>query len=731
MIFITFLWHFHQPFYKDLSTGEYLLPWVRLHAIKDYIGMGLILKEFPEIRMGFNFVPCLLAQLEDYAQGKARDKFLKLSELEPTELPEKDKHFILDNFFSCSWERMIEPYPRYRELLRKRAFGKKTVDGAAKDFSTRDLRDLQVWANLTWFHPLVIQRDKELQALFLKGRDYTKEEKHLVLGRQMELTAEVTRLYRELEVSGQIETTMSPYYHAILPLLCEPKTAHQALPQLPLPKGLLEAREDAVTQVKRGAETHERFFGHRPRGIWPSEGAVSTHLAPILHEAGLQWMASDEDILARTLHTPFTRDSHGLVNQPLVLYKPYRLECQGSQTQIIFRDHVLSDLIGFEYQRFSAHSAAEDFLKRIINLTHLKGEQPLLVSVILDGENAWEHYPNSGLDFLRELYRGFSMLKGRVETIRVSDYLERYPPRDTLHDLYAGSWINHNLATWVGHAEKNRAWEYVAQARDFLKRRQAEAVGATALSVDLLKSAWEGIYISEGSDWYWWYGDDHSSAYDEVFDRLFRTHLKNVYKFIAAESPKVLDIPIAQLGKRKPYTAPKGFMRVRLDGRVSNFFEWAAAGHYKALKDTPVMHRATGAIIREMYFGFDERSLFIRLDFEEKAIGRFSAHEKVVIIFIHPAEVKLQITGPLQPIKGLEVFRNGRRTPKIVAEAVAVDEILEMRCPFEELGLSPGENAEFLIEIESDGQVRERMPDHFPFTFVAPTKDFERILWQV
>ncbi len=728
MIYLAFLWHFHQPFYKDLGSGEYLLPWVRLHAIKDYMGMGLILKEFPEIHQSFNFVPCLLVQLEEYAQGKARDKFQKLTELDPGELLEKDAHFLLDNFFSTNWERMVEPHPRYRELLRKRAFGKKTVDRAAKDFDHRDLRDLQVWANLTWFHPLVVQGDKDLQSLFHKGHGFTEEEKRIVLAKQIEVIGQVIKLYRELETSGQVETTTSPFYHAILPLLCDPRTAHQALPQLHLPRRRMEAQEDAITQVQKAVQTHERFFGHKPKGFWPSEGAVSPHLVPIVHRAGLQWIASDEDILARTLHTTFHRDSHGRINQPQILYKPYRLEYQGSTAQIIFRDHRLSDLIGFDYQRYTSHAAAEDFLKKILPLRGVSSERPLLVSVILDGENAWEFYPNSGLDFLRELYRGILRAK-EIKTTRVSDYLEKYPPRDTLHDLFAGSWINHNLATWVGHAEKNRAWEYVADTRDFLKK-QLDIRGASAIGENYLNLAWEGIYISEGSDWYWWYGDDHSSAYDEVFDRLFRSHLKNVYKFCAVESPRILDLPITQLGRKRPYTTPKGFLRVRLDGNVSSFFEWVAAGRYLVSRDTPVMHKASGGVIREVYFGFDAENFFLRLDFEEGALQRFSVNDRLIVVFLHPAEVSLRVAGPFQPIKGLEVLRK-EKPLRVVAEAVAVNEVLELKCPFLELGLSPGENAEFLVEIEREGHVMERLPDHFPFAFTTPSKDFERIFWLV
>lgn len=718
MIYLAFFWHFHQPFYKDSATGEYLLPWVRLHGIKDYTGMALILKDYPEIRQTFNFVPCMLQQLEEYSKGIARDKFLKLSELSQSELLEKDVHFILDNFFSAQWENMVEVHPRYRELLHKRAFGKKSVDRATRDFGERDIRDLQVWANLSWFHPLVIQSDQELKALIQKGRDFTEAEKQLVLAKEIQVIRDILPLYKKLEDSGQIETTTSPFYHPILPLLCDPLTARQALPKIPLPETRLEAEEDARLQVERAVSAHEMYFGRRPRGLWPSEGAVSHHIIPILSRAGIKWTASDEEILARSLHIQFSRDDQGKLNLPRVLYKPYKLESGDSQVNIIFRDHSLSDLIGFQYQRYNVSLAVEDFIKRIKSLKDTP--QPLLVSVILDGENAWEYYPNNGLDFLRKLYSRLQEEKG-IKTVRVSDYMEMHPPQDTIKELYAGSWIGHNLATWVGHEEKNKAWNYLAHARDYLKK-------AGPRDTNHLDLAWEQLYIAEGSDWFWWYGDDHSSAYDETFDRLFRTHLKNLYKFMSAVYPRVLDVPILRPRRKRPYSLPKGFLQIKLDGKVSSFLEWISAGRFVA-KDTPVMHRASGRVVTEAYFGFDEENFYLRLDFEEGEIERIGTHDKVLVTFLHPHEARLCIPGPLRPTMDLEVLRGP--SPRIIPGLVATGEILELRCPFSEIGLAPTHEVEFLVEIEKDGQVSERIPEHYAFAFTTPTKDFERILWQV
>lgn len=736
MVHIAFYWHHHQPYYKDLATGEYIMPWVRFHGIKDYIGMIAILEEFPEMRQTFNFVPCLLEQIQDYADGNGKDRFWMLSEKQASDLSEEEKLFILDNFFAANWPNMINPYPRYKKLLQKRNFSRRRASDVSKFFSDKDILDLQVWANLAWIHPLVVRQDETLKGLFAKGADFSEEDKKTVLAKELEIMKKIIPSYKRLHDTGQIELTTSPLYHPILPLLCDAKRAREALPHINLPGKLVNAKEDAKVQVERAILTHEEFFGSKPQGMWPSEGAVSVDIIPILAQAGIKWAASDEEILAHSLGVNIPRDGDGNVTTPEMIYKPYQVSIDGNQIYMVFRDQNISDLVGFQYSRYGSETAVSDFLKRIDFIKRHKGKEPPLVSIILDGENAWEYYPNSGIDFLRGLYRALVSDKD-IKTVKISDYLKEHPPTETLQTLFTGSWIGHNLATWVGHEEKNKAWESVAEARGFLvsqlKERETfvEANGLSPLQSNLVHKAWEELYIAEGSDWFWWYGDDHSSAYDNEFDNLFRRHVKNIYKFLGEDYPKGLDAPIARVGRKRPYTCPKGFLNIKLDGKSSNYFEWIAAGHYVAEKDAGAMQRVSGWVIKEIFFGFDISHFFMRIDFFKDIIGKLSTNDSIIINFLTPTEIRFRIPAPLQKLMDIELIENGTNSTKKIPHCVAVDDILELRSSFSELGLQTGMAVEFFVEIERDKEIIQRAPVDAVFAFEVPSKDFEEIMWYV
>ena len=716
------------------------MPWVRLHGIKDYIGMITLLEEFPEMQQTFNFVPCLLEQIQDYANGNGRDKFWMLSEKPAGDLSEDEKLFILDNFFTTNWLNMINVYPRYKKLLQKRNFSRRRASEVSKFFTDSDIRDLQVWANLTWIHPIIVQRDETLKGLFAKGADFNEEDKKTVLAKELEIMKKIIPYYKKLHDAGQIELTTTPFYHPILPLLCDVRKAREALPQIRLPDKMVNAKEDATVQVERAILTHEKFFGSKPQGMWPSEGAVSNDIVPILAQAGIKWAASDEEILAHSLGINIPRDGDGNVTTPETIYKPYQVSTGNNQISMVFRDQNISDLVGFQYSRYKSEAAVSDFLKRIDFIKRHKGKEPLLVSIILDGENAWEYYPNSGLDFLRGLYQALVSDKD-IKPVKISDYLKEYPPTETLRTLFPGSWIGHNLATWVGHEEKNKAWEAIAEARSFLKTqlRERESSPLTPPSPskedeDGVRKAWEELYIAEGSDWFWWYGDDHSSAYDNEFDNLFRKHVKNIYKVLGEDYPKGLDVPIARVGKRRPYTSPKGFLNIKLDGKSSNYFEWIAAGHYVAEKDAGAMQRVSGWIIKEVFFGFDINHFFMRIDFFKDVIGKLTSDDSVIINFLMPIEIRFRVPCPLPTSGGLmdiELIENETNNTKKIPHCVAVDDILELCCSFSELGLQPGMAVEFFVEIERNKEIIQIAPVDTVFTFEAPSKDFEEIMWDV
>jgi alpha-amylase/alpha-mannosidase (GH57 family) len=520
-IALTFLWHQHQPYYPDDVAGDNPMPWVRLHGVKDYVGMALHLLEFPELRATINLVPSLLVQLEAYTERNASDRFLDLSAIPADGLSEADSLFLLDHFFMANAEHMILPQARYGELYHRRAAGRNSAREALRRFKESDLRDLQVWFNLAWVHPLAVARDDFLQGLVAKGRLFSENDKKGLLARHRDLLREVVPLHRRLAESGQVELTTTPFFHPILPLLLDKKLAREAMPDCKLPRHTAGYPEDAAVHVRRAIEHHAGLFGGPPRGMWPAEGSVCQSMLPLLAQHGIRWIATDEEVLSASTHGAVSRDGKGHVRHPEQLYKAYKVREGNAELGIVFRDHALSDLIGFHYQRNDPTQAAEHFMGCLHGIGQVvHGGAPALVGVILDGENCWEHYPGGGVAFLRALYERCVGTPG-VKTMTVGEYLEKHPPHDTLPHLFAGSWISHNFAIWIGHEEDNTAWDALHRTREHLLRRQREG----GRPPEVLQKAWEEMYIAEGSDWFWWFGDDHSSAQDALFDYLFRKHL--------------------------------------------------------------------------------------------------------------------------------------------------------------------------------------------------------------
>jgi alpha-amylase/alpha-mannosidase (GH57 family) len=724
-IALTFLWHQHQPYYPDDVAGDNPMPWVRLHGVKDYYGMALHLLEFPELRATINLVPSLLVQLEAYTQRGATDRFLEATRIPADSLSEADSLFLLDHFFMANAEHMILPRPRYAELYYRRAAGRNTAREALRRFQGRDLRDLQVWFNLAWTHPLAFEHDEALRGLAAKGRHFSEEDKSVLLQRHMDILRQVLPLHRKLAESGQVELTTTPFYHPILPLLLDKKLAREALPEVKLPRHAGGYPEDAAVHVRRAVEFHTHTFGSPPRGMWPAEGSVCQPMLPLLAQHGVRWIATDEEVLGGSTHGAVGRDGKGHVRNPEQLYRPYKVREGNAELGIVFRDHALSDLIGFHYQRNDPAAAAEHFmgcLHGIGQVVHTP--EPALVSVILDGENCWEHYPGGGVPFLRALYERCVRTPG-VKTMTVGEYLERHPPRETLPHLFAGSWINHNFAIWVGHEEDNTAWDALHRTREHLLRRQRDG-GRPA---ELLQKAWEEIYIAEGSDWFWWFGDDHSSAQDALFDYLFRKHLQNVYLVLGEEPPAELSRPISRRGQRVHYTQPRALLDVKIDGRYT-FFEWVSAGHYVCQNERGTMAMAAHGPLEELYFGFDLEHLFVRIDCDRAARSALADYDVWRVGFIEPAGFEVRVYQPGRPGQRAELLREGRL---VEAEglAAAVDQIAEMAVPFDRLGVAVDGPVQFFVELLQSGQSRDRAPREGTIALARPSRDFEQIMWDV
>ncbi len=607
---LIFLWHQHQPFYKDLVTGEYRLPWVRLHALKDYYGMVKLLDEFPNIHQNFNLVPSLITQIQDYVAGTAQDPFLNVAAKPANDLTQKERLFALQYLFQANPVNVIGRYPRYRELYERYREHGFSPEKAERYFLARDFTDLQVLSQMAWFDEFFLE-DKEVATLIRKERNYSLDDQTFVIARERELLAKVLPAYAGAAKKGSIEISATPFYHPILPLVCDTNAGAISAPGLPVPQNRFRHPEDAREQLLRALTLHQQVFGVRPQGIWPSEGSVSEEVLAIAHGLGIKWMATDEGVLGRSAGVFFARDGNGRLPADLArrLYSVHRYENGATSMHLVFRDHTISDLIGFVYSGMNPAEAAEHLLRNIKEAAQpvLAQGRDAVVSIILDGENAWEYYPKSGREFLRRFYDAVQREPG-LESLTIAETIARDRNISPLRSLVPGSWINANFNVWVGPPEDNRAWDYLYHAREFYAQNSARASEAAR------KLAFEEILIAEGSDWNWWYGPEHHSANDRDFDELYRKHLSNVYQALGAMPPDSLAQPITA-GEVRPEFAPQtAYIHPRITGDKIRYFEWMGAAMFRADQRAGAMH-GKQFLLDSVYAGIDSEYVYGRLDF--------------------------------------------------------------------------------------------------------------------
>lgn len=610
-IYLSIIWHQHQPVYfQDPETGDYAKPWVRLHAAKDYVDMATTLAQYPNVKATFNLTPSLLRQLLALSEG-AKDLYWTHTEIPADQLTDDEKQFILDRFFDTN-RGIIERFPRYQELLIKRD----SSDDALNDYTTEDYRDLQLLFNLAWTDPDWLAQEP-LASLVAQEHGFSETDKQIVLDEHLRLINEVIAVHRDMQDDGQIEVTMTPYAHPILPLLMNTDLAKVALPDIELPSPFVFGA-DAVKQVELGVALYKEQFGQPPTGMWPAEGSVAQEIVSIVSNNGIQWMASDEGVLANSLgFDGFSRDANDVVQDPAALYRPYYVQGgAGDPVAMVFRDVVISDKVGFTYSGLPGEAAAQDFVNRIHAIRdelQASGEEgPFLVSVILDGENAWEYYDNDGKEFLHGLYQRLSD-DTDIVTVTPTEFLEIAPEQPAIDQLWAGSWINHDFSTWIGEEEENRAWEYLLEARQLLQKYQNGV--RTPPSPEALAAAEDLMYVAEGSDWFWWYGADQNSGNDSSFDQQFRNTLKEMYLALGEEPPTLLDIPIIPEEPAQASRPSTGLISPIIDGVVAEG-EWDAGGQYIA--EGGVMAAAEN-IIDSVTYGFDSKNLYLLYEFSSDA----------------------------------------------------------------------------------------------------------------
>jgi len=721
---VCFLWHMHQPYYTDPVAGFASMPWVRLHATKAYYDMAWMLEQFPSIHATFNFTPSLLVQLQELTSGVIGDLFLHYAQRPAADLTPSERAFIVRHFFAANWGTMVRPYPRYHELLVKRGFdiNHHPLDRLAAQFTTQELQDLQVWHNLAWFGFGMTARHPRLNELRTKGRGFTEEDKQEVLALQRQAVGDIIPFYRRLAESGQIELTTSPFYHPILPLLIDTEFARRSRPDAHLPSRF-QAPADAEAQIRNAVALHREVFGAAPNGLWPSEGSVCPELIPILHQAGLKWTATDEGVLARSLDWWDRQAS---------LYEPYAVGPSEQDIRIVFRDRELSDAFGFVYAKLTPESAAEDVLQRLRSLAAQAPGEQAMISIILDGENPWEHYYDGGERFLSCLYAGLAGHApsgdngSHLATSTMSHALEAHSHPKRLDHLHSGSWINQDFKIWIGHAEDNRAWDLLKLTRDRL------AAVSDTLAPEQARGAWEELYAAEGSDWCWWYGDDFETDYKPEFDRLFRAHLRNVYTRAGLPVPEALNEPLIGARETRPFQLPVTLLTPTLDGRVTDFFEWHGAGTIDPAPPLGAMWKSQ-KFFTAIWFGFSVDALFLRLDpgadllagdlpiaVECHLVSTSSAY-KLAFAFAPPPET-FTLYGTSNGNAWTEVGRYG---------TIGCRKILELAVPFKDLHLQAGQEFKLSVAILQNGTEVDRYPRQQPVNLTVPDDNYEAAIWRV
>ncbi len=715
---IAFYWHMHQPVYQLTPQGDYLMPWVRLHAVKDYLDMVLMVDKFKSLKLNFNLVPVLLDAFIDYGEKNLHDIHSRLTVTPVEELTDDDKQFIINNFFDSNFHSMILPNAEYKNLYQKYQL---SSGNDINIFSNQEYSDLMALFNLVWFDSIHKNTYPDIKKLIKKGKNYTLQDRIKIIEIQRDIIRKIIPAYKKAVQKGKIEITTSPYYHPILPILLDIKSIKTS-PQSDLPSNL-KMELDAKVQTKLAFDRIEELFGIRPKGIWPSEHCINSKVIEMLKELGIKWTISDEGILSDSLKFEFARDFKGYLEDPYHLLKTY--DCRG--TNIIFRDSLIPNLIGFEYPNHDPEGAANDLYDRIKVIQSKLLSSPddnHLLTIAMDGENCWESYLADGAIFLSTIY-GLIENDPTLETVLISDYIEK-DNKKPLNKIGSGSWVNRNFKLWIDEPIKNLAWTYLKQVRDDL----CAYVKKNPLNPNI-ENARRELFICEGSDWFWWYGEPNDSGRDNIFDYIFREHLKNIYKYLELDVPAYLDISLLS-AIAKPSRYPKGEFTPILDGKTNDDENWLNAGCIK-IPDGPVLKE--NKFYDKVCFGYDKDNLYFRFYINEymKDTSPTLKQANQMYIYMRNRDKK----QPLSPIRLIqkaenilpiskEKFHNEMQvsiyegeinllrlvkaipnnlwaidSPKNIT--AVYDKVVDVSIPFDDIGIDKGNTLEFVFVNASFG----------------------------
>ena len=633
---VALYWHMHQPVYQLSPNGDYLMPWVRLHAVKDYLDMLTIIGKFKRIKLNFNLVPVLLDCLTDYGEKGLHDIHSRLTVKPEQKFTADDKEFIINNFFDASYKSMILPLPEYNRLFQKARNG---YDKGTGVFSNREYADLTALFNLAWIDPTHREKYPEIKQLIAKGKNYTLEDRIKIIEIQREIIRKIIPAYKRYMEKGKIEITTSPYYHPILPILLDINDIKNTNG-----KELTELTYDAGLQTEYALNRAEELFGRRPRGIWPSEQCLSAKELELFADLNIDWTISDEGILADTLNYEFVRDFRGNLEEPYKLLKSYNYKAKNADIKLIFRDSVIPNLINFEYPNHDPVNAANDLYDRIkvvqSKLLSSPDENHIL-TIAMDGENCWENYECDGYTFLKEFYTLIDK-DDSLETVLISDYIDSERHHKTLNKISSGSWVNRNFKLWINEPLKDLAWQYVQQAHGEINLYEKDHPEDPNIAY-----AMRELFICEGSDWFWWFGEPNDSGHDNIFDYIFREHLRNIYLYLGLEPPQYLNsaltVPVSDLSEhpKDKYTTV-----------INPDEDWLTSGCIE-IPDGPVLRETK--LFDKICFGCDKENFYLRVYLNEYVRSNPSKYLKLYRMYVYMRNAnKRHALSPLRLINKTE-----------------------------------------------------------------------------
>ena len=680
---IMLLWHLHQPLYRSPGDSKFKLPWVRKHTLREYHDMAAVIESRPEIPVTVNWTPVLLQQIEEYVKG-TNDQQQIWRDQRAEDLNPEQRYEFLAGAFKAHPPTIIHPYPRFKKLKKKwhEHDTGSSFEDIVKSWEIQEIRDIQVWDTLGWFGFSATERYQEIKELREKGEDFTEGDKKILQEIETELLNNCLPRWKSIHKETPVEFSTTPYFHPIGPLITNYEDIDEAMPGVPRPERPIKWPEDAHWHLETAREMMTDWLGTDVNpGLWPSEGSLSEAFMEMISNTGFPWVATDEALLRRQLET----DS----DDPRSINKPYLWH---GTIPVFFRNHELSDRIGFEYSRMPTEEALDDFFSTVEHIDgHTRGESDRILSIILDGENPWEYFSDAGESFLKGLYDRL-LDKNNLEPVTPDKFLSEDHTLPRLEKMSAGSWINGDFNIWGGHSLDVRAWELLAETREALR-------GWDDLSDEVEADCWRALYAAEGSDWFWWYGEPFQSADDEIFDQLFREFLISIYRMGNHPEPSYLHHPL-QSSEAPSYNPPRTFVQPSIDGRESHYREWWGAADISPGQERGAMARASERF-ECIRFGSNEENLFGRIDFinspPDEAECRIQLNDRKFII------------GTLQHNQGkLKSFNSSAN--ELSGSLWSYEKILEWKLPMCHVDISPGEYCRLTVELARDDEVFDRFP---------------------